>query len=38
VIVDLFSEQEGRSDLILSIRVFANDGTFEYSIQNIYVP
>ena len=38
VIVDLFTEQEGRSDLILFIRVFETNGTFEYSIQDIYVP
>lgn len=38
VILDLFTEREGRSDLILSIRVFETDGVFEYSIQDIYVP
>lgn len=38
IILDLFTEIEGRSDLILSMRVFETDGVFEYSIQNIYVP
>ncbi|WP_336936427.1 DUF7668 domain-containing protein [Acinetobacter beijerinckii] len=38
VILDLFTEREGRSDLILSIRVFETDGVFDYSIQDIYVP
>ena len=38
VIVDLFTEQEGRSDLILFIRVFETNGTFEFSILDIYVP
>ena len=38
IILDLFSESEGRSDLILSIRIFETDGVFEYSIQDIYVP
>ena len=38
VILDLFTEREGLSDLILSIRVFETDGVFEYSIQDIYVP
>ncbi|MCH7309311.1 hypothetical protein MMO38_14390 [Acinetobacter sp. NIPH 1852] len=38
VILDLFTEREGRSDLILSIRVFETDGVFEYLIQDIYVP
>ncbi|WP_333663911.1 DUF7668 domain-containing protein [Acinetobacter sp.] len=38
VIVDLFTEQEGRSDLILFIRVFETKGTFEFSILDIYVP
>lgn len=38
IILDLFTEREGRSDLILLIRVFETDGVFEYSIQDIYVP
>jgi hypothetical protein len=38
IILDLFTESEGHSDLILSMRVFETDGVFEYSIQNIYVP
>lgn len=38
IILDLFTESEGRSDLILLMRVFETDGVFEYSIQNIYVP
>ncbi|WP_335951782.1 DUF7668 domain-containing protein [Acinetobacter beijerinckii] len=38
IILDLFTESEGRSDLILSIRIFETDGVFEYSIQDMYVP
>ncbi|WP_438839260.1 DUF7668 domain-containing protein [Acinetobacter haemolyticus] len=38
IILDLFTEREGRSDLILSMRVFETNGVFEYSIQDIYVP
>lgn len=38
VIVDLFTEKEGRSDLILSVKVFEKDGSFEFSVQDIFVP
>lgn len=38
IILNLFTESEGRSDLILSIRIFETDGVFEYLIQDMYVP
>lgn len=38
VLVDLYSAEEGRSDLVLQIRVFENGGGFLYEIESVYVP
>jgi len=38
VIVDLWTESEGRSDLILSVRVRESGGEFTYEVQSVYVP
>ncbi len=38
VIVDLWTEAEGRSDMILSSRVSEVDGEYRFDIQMVYVP
>lgn len=38
VFIDLFTEAEGRSDLVLFIVVFEKEGKFDFEIQDIYVP
>ena len=38
VIVDLWTEAEGRSDMVLSARVTEVDGEYRYDVQMVYVP
>ncbi|MFK3865653.1 DUF7668 domain-containing protein [Pseudoalteromonas rhizosphaerae] len=38
VLIDLWTETEGRSDMVLSAKVFESDSGFKYSIQMVYVP
>ncbi len=38
VLVDLWTEAEGPSDLVLSVRVTESDGSFEYEVQLVFVP
>lgn len=38
VLIDLWTEKEGRSDMVLSAKVFESDSGFKYSIQMVYVP
>lgn len=38
VLVDLYSVEEGRSDLVLSLRVYKIDGSFEMEIKSVHVP
>ncbi len=37
-LVDLWTEQEGRSDLILDVNVFADDTGYKYAVHLVYVP
>ncbi|OTG67486.1 DUF7668 domain-containing protein [Acinetobacter silvestris] len=37
-IIDLFTVEEGRSDLILDLRIFKKENQFEFQINGIYVP
>jgi len=38
VLVDLFTVEEGRSDLVLHIRVFEQEGGFLFKVHFVYVP
>lgn len=38
VIVDLWTAESGRSDLVLSVRVFEDDGHFRFEIDSVHVP
>ncbi len=39
VLVDLWTEESGRSDLVLSVRVFENkDGSYRILVDSIHVP
>lgn len=38
VLVDLFTVEEGASDLVLHVRVFEVGSGYEYEIVNVYVP
>jgi hypothetical protein len=37
-LVDLWTEQQGRSDLVLVVDVFEDDGTFRFAVNLVYVP
>lgn len=37
-IIDLFTAEEGRSDLILDLHIFKKQNQFEFQINGIYVP
>ena len=37
-LVDLWTRAEGRSDLVLSARIFESDAGFEFHIYMVYVP
>ena len=37
-LVDLWTEEEGRSDLVLSVDVTEHDGAFHFSVYLVYVP
>lgn len=37
-IVDLFTEDEGRSDLIIHFRIYMHEDQYWYEIMDIYVP
>jgi hypothetical protein len=38
VLVDLWTAEEGRSDLVLDARVFETDGGFQIEVHLVYVP
>ena len=38
VLVDLFTEEEGRSDLVLHLLVFEEEKSYSFEIQGVYVP
>ena len=38
VLVDLWTEGEGRSDLVLHARVFEANGGYRYEVHLVYVP
>ena len=38
VLVDLFTDEEGRSDLVLHAEVFETDGGFAFNVHFVYVP
>lgn len=38
VLVDLFMNEEGRSDLVLFLSVYEVGGGFEFEIENLHVP
>lgn len=38
VLIDLWTESEGRSDMVLSARVYESEGGYKIVIQMVYVP
>ena len=38
VVVDLFTERDGLSDLVLFARVYERDHTYEFEIESVHVP
>jgi len=38
VLVDLYSEEEGRSDLVLFLRVYEREGSYEMEVTSVHVP
>lgn len=38
VLVDLFTEDEGASDLVLHVRVYENGSAFVFEVHLVYVP
>ena len=38
VLVDLFTAEEGRSDLVLHLKVFEQGGSFAFKVHSVYVP
>jgi len=38
VLVDLYTLEEGASDLVLSARVFETEGGYEFEVQSVHVP
>lgn len=38
VVVDLWSAEEGRTDLILSLAIRDTDGAYEYFVEGVWVP
>ncbi|CAN7716334.1 hypothetical protein LJR039_006021 [Pseudorhodoferax sp. LjRoot39] len=36
--IDLFSIEEGASDLVLSVRVYENNKSYSYHLQSVHVP
>lgn len=38
VLIDLFTIEEGASDLVLSVRVYEEGASFIFEIQSVYVP
>jgi len=38
VLVDLWTEESGRSDLVLSVRVFETEVGFRFQVSGVYVP
>jgi hypothetical protein len=38
VLIDLYTVEEGASDLALSVRVYENEQTYTFDIQSVYVP
>lgn len=37
-LVDLFTIEEGASDLVLAVRIYEQDSTYSFEIQSVYVP
>lgn len=38
VLIDLWTAEEGRSDLVLAARVFETDGGFQVEVHSVHVP
>jgi hypothetical protein len=38
VLVDLYTAEEGSSDLVLAVRVFELGADFEFEVESIHVP
>jgi hypothetical protein len=38
VLIDLWSEEEGRSDLVLSLQVSESEAVFQFKVYMVYVP
>lgn len=38
VLIDLFTVEEGASDLAMAVRVFEKNGAYEFEIHSVYVP
>lgn len=37
-IVDLYTEDEGQSDLVLAVRVYESSDLYEFRVHSVYVP
>lgn len=38
VLVDLWTNSEGHSDLVLNVRIYQSEGTFKFNVEMVYVP
>jgi hypothetical protein len=38
LLVDLWTAESGRSDLVLAVRVFECDGDYRFEIDSVHVP
>jgi hypothetical protein len=38
VLVDLFTEEAGESDLVLFIKVYEQEGSYRFSVESVHVP
>jgi hypothetical protein len=38
VLVDLFTEEEGESDLVLFIKVYEREGSYRFNVESVHVP
>jgi hypothetical protein len=38
VLIDLYSQEEGQSDLVLNVRVFELESGYSFEVQLVYVP
>ena len=38
VLIDLFTMEEGSSDLVLAVRVYEDDAAYSFEVQSVHVP